>query len=98
MDVFWTERARDRLRSIVHYIEQDDPNAARKVALGLLEKSRSLSDLALSGRAVPEYRRDDVRELLCRPYRLIYRIGESRIDVLTVMHYRQLLPEDFRKH
>ena len=35
---------------------------------------------------------DDLRELLERPYRIIYRITPERIEILTVMHYRQLLP------
>jgi plasmid stabilization system protein ParE len=43
---------------------------------------------------VPEYQRDDVREILERPYRILYRIKPDRIDVITVMHYRQLLPSD----
>ena len=43
---------------------------------------------------MPEYQRHDVRELLERPYRILYRILPDRIDVITVMHYRQLLPSD----
>jgi len=43
---------------------------------------------------VPELRRTDLREVLERPYRIIYLIGSDRIDILTIVHYRQLLPED----
>ena len=43
---------------------------------------------------MPEYQRDDMREILERPYRILYRIKSDRIDVITVMHYRQLLPDD----
>jgi len=46
---------------------------------------------------VSEYDRDDIREVLDRPYRIIYRILPERIDVITVMHYRQLLPSDLTK-
>jgi plasmid stabilization system protein ParE len=35
-----------------------------------------------------------VRELLERPYRIIYVVLPDRIDVIAVMHYRQLLPSD----
>ena len=41
---------------------------------------------------MPEYRREDIRELLERPYRIIYRFDPERLTILTVMHYRQLLP------
>lgn len=45
---------------------------------------------------MPDYRRADLRELLERPYRIIYRIiyritGE-RIEIITIKHYRQRLP------
>ncbi|HED15791.1 MAG TPA: hypothetical protein ENI64_03065 [Gammaproteobacteria bacterium] len=46
----------------------------------------------MSGRSVPDYPDDDLRELLERPYRIIYRVTEQQIEILTVMHYRQLLP------
>jgi hypothetical protein len=32
-----------------------------------------------------------------RPYRILYRILPDRIDVITVMHYRQRLPGDHAK-
>lgn len=41
---------------------------------------------------MPEYPREDLRELLERPYRIIYRITDARIEILSVMHYRQLMP------
>jgi plasmid stabilization system protein ParE len=53
--------------------------------------------LPRSGRQVPEYGSEDVREILERPYRIIYRILSDHIDVLSVMHYRRLLPEDMDK-
>ena len=57
-------------------------------------KSMQLIELPNSGRKVPEYQRNDVREILERPYRIIYKIKSDQIDVLTVMHYRQILPVD----
>ena len=42
----------------------------------------------------PHSGREDVREILERPYRILYRIKPDRIDVITVMHYRQLPPDD----
>jgi len=42
---------------------------------------------------MPDYPNDDIRELFENPYRIIYRITEQQIEILTVMHYRQLLPK-----
>lgn len=44
-------------------------------------------------RAVPDCRRVDLRELLERPYRVIYRITRERIEIVTIKHYRQRLPQ-----
>ena len=48
----------------------------------------------MSGRKVPEYEADDIREIIEKPYRIIYRIKSEQIDVLAVVHRRQLLPND----
>lgn len=97
MKVVWTDRARLRLQELDAYIAQDSPKAARQVTRRLILRSRQLERAPRSGRRVPEYQRDDVRELLVRPYRIIYRLQAERIDVLTVRHYRQLLPSDLKK-
>jgi len=62
----------------------------------LVDRSRQLAIRPLTGRVVPEYQRSDLREILERPYRIIYTIleREQRIDIVTVLHYRQLPPED----
>lgn len=59
---------------------------------GLLSRTRQLEEAPSSGRQMPDYPNDNLRELLERPYRIIYRITEKQIEILTVMHYRQLLP------
>lgn len=97
MKVYWTDRAKARLKELESYIAQDSESAAKKVVKRLLIKSNQISKLPYSGRKLPEYRQDDIREMLVKPYRIIYRIRTDRIDVLTVMHYRQLLPADTKR-
>jgi hypothetical protein len=51
-----------------------------------------------SGTRLPAFVDDEVRELLERAYRIIYRISATGIEILTVKHYRQRLidrPADF---
>ena len=66
--------------------------AARRVAAKLLQRSRQLGEPPLSGRRLPEYPDDDLRELLERPWRIIYRVTPASVEIVTVRHYRQLLP------
>jgi addiction module RelE/StbE family toxin len=90
--VVWTQEAIARLEDIEAYIARDSPAAAKKTVAKLLARARQLQTAARSGREVPDYRHEDIRELLERPYRIIYHVAADRVTILTVMHYRQLLP------
>lgn len=92
MRVCWTDRARYRLKQIRDYLDQEAPAVALPTIQKLIKRSQFIG-----GRIVPEYRQDDLREILESPYRIIYRILNDRIDVITVMHYRQLLPVDLNE-
>ena len=46
----------------------------------------SLNHFAERGQVVPEISDESIRELLVRPYRLIYRIAEDRVFILTLVH------------
>ncbi len=97
MKVHWTDRAKQRLKLIHDHIAKDAPFVASSVVERLLRRSLQIGEFPQSGREVPEYQREDVREALERPYRILYRIKHDRIDVITVMHYRQLLPDDLAR-
>ncbi len=98
MIVNWTDFAKARLHKIHDVIAEDSSMAADKTIKRIVKRSKQIGQLPQSGREVPEYREPDIREILERPYRIIYRILPTKIDVLTVMHYRQLLPESLDIH
>jgi plasmid stabilization system protein ParE len=54
----------------------------------LTRRSEQIGLFPGSGRMVPEYKREDIREVLESPYR----IKEDQIDILAVMHSAQRLP------
>jgi plasmid stabilization system protein ParE len=58
----------------------------------ITRRSEQISTQPLSGRKVPEYEAEDIRELIEKPYRIIYRVKQDQIDVLAVIHGAQLLP------
>jgi len=92
MDVFWTDRAKAQLRLIHNYIAEDSPKKALQVIDRLTIRSEQLQQFSHSGRKVPEYNHQDIRELLEKPYRIIYITRAKQVDVLTILHSRQLLP------
>ena len=97
MKVVWTAEARLRLLDIQAYIAKDSAQTAHQVVQRLLRRSLKLAAPPLTGRRLPEYPRENLRELLERPFRLIYRITPEQIEIVTVKHYRQKLPADPRR-
>lgn len=94
MRVRFTDEAKRRLRAIRDHIAEDAPDRAIAMIDRITRRAMKVGTVPHSGRKVPEYALDDLREVLERPYRVIYRIKTDEIEVLTVMHYRQLLPDD----
>ena len=94
MKVHWTENAISHLIAIYDYIAQDSPFYAQRMVDRLTRRSQQLVDFPRSGRMVPEYETEDIRELIEKPYRLIYRISPDGIEILAVIHGARLLPPE----
>lgn len=63
----------------------------------ILKRSLMIPAAPSAGRRVPEHDRDDIRDIFEHPYRIIYRLKPRQIDVISVMHVRQLLPDDLSR-
>lgn len=92
MKVFWTEKAIGRISEIARYIAQDSPIAAERWAEKIIQKMESLSEFPRSGRRVPELKKKEYRELVFGNYRIIYKMNDENLYVLTVRHFKQVLP------
>jgi len=86
MKVHWTDTAERHLDAIYAYIAQDSPEYAKRMVDRLTRRSRQIADFPFSGRRVPEYDIDQIREVIEGPYRIIYHIKPDQIDVLAVIH------------
>lgn len=93
----WSARAQARLDAIHGHIAQDNPAAALRTVQQIARRAGQIAAFPYSGRSVPDYARDDVRELIEGEYRIVYRVDVDRIDVLTVKHCAQRLPPELRK-
>jgi len=94
MRIHWTENAIGHLVNIYEYIAINSPTFAKRMVDRITRRSEQIADHPFSGRKVPEYESDDVRELIETPYRIIYRIKSDQIDVLAVIHGTRLFPDD----
>jgi plasmid stabilization system protein ParE len=91
LKVYWTDTAEKHLDSIYNYIVQHSELYAKKTVDRLTKKSIQIADFPLSGRIVPEFEMDQIREVFDGPYRIIYHLKPDQIDVIAVLHgYRNV--------
>lgn len=92
MRIVWTELAVADLRAARAYIARDKPSAADKQVERILIAVQGLLGFPESGRPG---RRTGTRELVVgkTPYIVPYRVRGETIEVLRVMHGRQIWPE-----
>jgi len=86
MKVHWTNTAQAHLDSIYNYIAQDSTEYAMRMVDRLTRRSQQIAAQPLSGRRVPEYDLEQIREVIEWPYRIIYHIKPDQIDVIAVLH------------
>lgn len=92
MRVHWTDTAAAHLTALHNYIALDSQFYARRLVDRLTSRSKQLARFPRSGRMVPEYEQEDVREVIEGAYRIIYMILAHQIDVLAVVHSARELP------
>jgi toxin ParE1/3/4 len=94
--VVWAKAAALDLEQIILFVASDSPFVAEQLLAKIRRKARSLGTSPLRGRIVPELLRLGMRrwrELVIRPYRLIYRVSRHAIVVLAVFDGRRDLEE-----
>jgi toxin ParE1/3/4 len=91
-EVVWANIAENDLRNIVEYISTDSPSNAIKIFDKIKQKASTLSAFPDRGRIVPELRDHGIlqyREMIIAPWRILYRITEEYVYVLSVLDSRQ---------
>jgi plasmid stabilization system protein ParE len=86
MKVHWTDTAEGHLDAVYAHIAQDSPEYARHMVDRLTRRSQQIADFPFSGRRVPEYDIEQIREVIEGSFRIIYHIKSDQIDVLAVIH------------
>jgi len=90
-EVRWTTQAADDLQAIYDFIGRDSEQYAQVIVEGILAVIDNLEQFPLLGRTVPEKSRDDLRELIKPPYRIVYRVSEV-IFILTIFRTSRMFP------
>jgi toxin ParE1/3/4 len=59
----------------------------------IIQGVERLASLPESGRVVPERSDPQLREVIVRPYRVVYRIRPGAVEIATVFRASRMLPE-----
>lgn len=85
--ITWTDEATRWLHDIHDYISTDNPDAARKVLSGIIEKAKLLEKFPHLGYTFRMVTEGEIRIFLYGHYRIAYRVNSSTsIDILGVFH------------
>ena len=92
MKIIWSDLAIRRVSEIAGYIADDNMAAANKWVDRIFKRAEDLSRFENSGRMVPETKHKEIRELILGNYRIIYKVQKDSVYILTVRHFKQILP------
>jgi len=94
-EVIWSQTAVEGLRQIVQFIALDDAVAAASLADRILNRIEQASEFPFSNRAVPEKAEETIREVILRPYRIVYQVDGRRdaIHLLRIWHAARGVPD-----
>jgi len=90
--VSWAAVARNDLKQIIEYIAIDGPDNAHRILKKIKNKTSNLFFSPERGRVVPELKEQGIqtyRELIIAPWRIIYRITDTTVFVLSVIDSRR---------
>lgn len=93
--IIWSPSARWDLVDLKDYISLDSPLNAKRFVTSLFDAVERLAEYPLSGRVVPEFGDEQLREIIKRPCRIVYRINQtnSLIEIVRIWHSARGIPE-----
>lgn len=92
MNIIWSNEASENLFEIEEFIARDSLEQAASFVDELIDHADAmLSDIPRSGRVVPEIGNPDIRELIYRGYRIVYRMNVNNVEILAVFEGHKLL-------
>ncbi|MEK6652122.1 MAG: type II toxin-antitoxin system RelE/ParE family toxin [Nitrospirota bacterium] len=82
----WSPKAAFHFEGICDYIAKDSKYYAVLFAKKVVAIVKSLPQFPKTGRIVPEYNDENLREKIYENYRIVYRIKEEVIEIVAICH------------
>lgn len=93
LKLIWSPRAASDLEEICEYISRDSEYYARLFAQKVMLIAETIAEFPMTGRVVPEYKREHIRERIFQRYRIVYRLKPGVVEIAAIVHGARLLPE-----
>lgn len=86
--VIWTEPALTDLHEIIRHIGRDSKIYSARFGTKVTEAPRRLKEFPYSGRIIPEFNDETIRELIYGSYRIIYKykVDDPACYIVAVIH------------
>ncbi len=88
----WSLTASTDLQEIEDFIARDSVFHAVTFVDCIVESTATLLKTPHIGRVVPEFNRQDLREVIFRGYRIVYLVQNDEVLILRVVHGARNLP------
>ncbi|MDN3513408.1 MAG: type II toxin-antitoxin system RelE/ParE family toxin [Candidatus Brocadia sp.] len=82
----WSPRAASNFEDICNFIAQGSKYYAVFFAKRINIIIKTIPQFPLSGRLVPEYGDENLREKIYENYRIVYRLKEEFIEIVAICH------------
>ena len=87
----WSPKAVANLEDIYRFIAKDSKHYAALFIKRINIVVKAIPQFPLAGRIVPEYDDENLREKIFENYRIVYRIKETVIEIVTICHHAKLI-------
>ena len=91
MSITWSDQARRDLCAIRDFIARDSEHYAHLQMERLISRVERAATMPSRGHRVHEAMESDLREVHESSYRIIYRIQDHDLQVVTIVHMKQRL-------
>ena len=94
-ELIWAPSARLDLKELASYIAESRPIASSSFVKNVFRMVEHLSDFPKSGRVVSEFNDHNIREVVRRPCRIVYRVKPKKhiVEIVRIWHAARGIPQ-----
>jgi len=81
----------DLLEIKAYYLEQGVPDIGQQFVSNILEKAQRLLEHPDSGKMVPEFGQEQIREIVYPPFRIVYTRHAAEVNLVRIWRSERLL-------